>query len=190
MTTKKGTELTTFYPEPGDFCCVKLDGATGWAISLGEKLNGGGFSEFDHVLGYVGNGEVIQTNPGGAKKYAYSDVHYPVMLWSTGHVQLTSAQRTAICEAAYSYLGTGYSAADYFALAAHHLHLPGIMWDDTHFESLRTYIGSSNRMICSQYWDRCYEDAGIELFTDNRWDGYVTPADMAAVIRTGYPSNG
>jgi len=38
-------------------------------------------------------------------------------------------------------------------------------------------------MICSQLVAWCYEQAGIQLFSDERrWEGYVTPADLAELV--------
>jgi hypothetical protein len=37
-------------------------------------------------------------------------------------------------------------------------------------------------MICSQLVDFCYAKAGVRLFADNRWEGYVTPADLAGLL--------
>ena len=66
---------------------------------------------------------------------------------------------------------------DYFALALHRLGIPA--------PELKRYIGSSKHLICSQLVDLVYAEAGIHLFTDNRWPGYVTPADLANLILKG-----
>src|SRR5258708_29450415 len=80
-------------------------------------------------------------------------------------------QRTAICLAARSNIGVGYSWADYMAIAAHRLHIPS--------PGLRDFIADSTHQICSQLIDTCYADAGVHLFADGRWPGYVTPADRS-----------
>ena len=72
-------------------------------------------------------------------------------------------------------MGVPYSFADYAALAAHRLHIPA--------PGLREFIGSSKSMICSQLVDQCYVDAGVHLFRDSRWPGFVTPAALAGLIR-------
>ncbi len=33
-------------------------------------------------------------------------------------------------------------------------------------------------MICSQLVDQSYQDAGVHLFSDGRWSGYVTPGAL------------
>jgi hypothetical protein len=95
-------------------------------------------------------------------------------LWSTGHIELTEPQRAAIVKKALACKGIPYSAIDYVALAMHRLHLPA--------PGLREYIESSEHLICSQLVDMCYRLAGVHLFSDNRWPGYVTPADLANLI--------
>jgi hypothetical protein len=179
------TAMITLIPEPGDFACVPVGGLAGPLISFGEWLNGSAFGHYDHAYIYVGNpagrpparyGYKAQAEPGGAQirplnSYADQDLG---ALWSTGKIALTPAQRDAIVAAALRYLGTPYSFLDYAALAAHRLGVPA--------PGLRSYIASTGHVICSQYDDQCYADAGVHLFTDGRWPGYVTPADLAALV--------
>ena len=96
--------------------------------------------------------------------------------WSTGIILLNGQQRAKITFSALQYVGTPYSAADYFAMAAKRLHLGPLI------PGLRNYVQTSKHMICSQLVDRCYLDGGVQLFDDGRWDGYVTPADLANLL--------
>jgi hypothetical protein len=89
-------------------------------------------------------------------------------------VELTDEQRAAVAGAARGYVGVGYSFLDYAAIAAHRFRLP-IPW-------LRKYVASSKHLICSALVDKCLQDAGVQLWDDGRWNGYVTPADLAALI--------
>ena len=163
-------------PEPGDFAVVSAGGIGGPLIDLAERLNGAGpFAAYQHAFIYTGHGggeDIIQAEPSGA---AYGPLTgHAETLWSTGRIRLTTVQRTAIVAAADGYVGTPYSFLDYAALAAHHWHVrvPG----------LRRYIAATGHMICSQLADRCYQDAGVHLFADHRWNGYVTPPDLARII--------
>lgn len=63
-----------------------------------------------------------------------------------------------------------YSVADYFALAAHRLHIPA--------PHLKRYVRSSGHMICSQLADAAAAEGGWHLFEDGRWPGDVTPGDL------------
>lgn len=163
-------------PLPGDFAVVRMGGRGGRAIRIGQWLNGDGFADFEHAFVYVGNEELVEAQPGGAELRplsVYTDGR-PVR-WSTGRFPLTDHQRRAIVAAALGYVGTPYSVVDYFALAAHRFHLPvGPL--------LRAYVADSRHMICSQLVDQCYQDAGVHLFSDGRWPGYVTPADLANLL--------
>jgi cell wall-associated NlpC family hydrolase len=156
-----------------------MSGDAGKLIRLGQLLNGDGFGDYEHAFIYIGDygttgdlaAQIVEAEPGGARRTA---LNYSSVLWSSGKIPLTDAQRAAIVTAAKKYVGTPYSAADYFALAAHRLHIPA--------PGLRAYVASSGHMICSQLVDACYADAGVHLFSDGRWPGYVTPGALADLL--------
>jgi len=161
--------------EAGDFACVSMGGAGGRLIGFAERLTGSAYSEYQHAFVYAGGGQVVQAEPGGAVASPLGG--YGKIVWSTGRIALTPAQRTAICAAAMrctSPRPVGYSWLDYLAIALHHLRVPA--------PGLRRYIGDTRHMICSQLVDQCYADAGVHLFADGRWPGYVTPADLAGLL--------
>lgn len=170
---------------PGDFCCIPISGPVGTLISIGEWLNGSAFGNYDHAEIYVSmpdangpHGYTFGAYPGGAALVALPcpPEQLSGALWSSGHIQLTNEERAAIVANALSLKGTPYSALDYFALAGHHFHLPVPL--------LRHYIASSKHMICSQLVDYVYSESGVNLFTDKRWPGFVTPADLSVVIKS------
>jgi cell wall-associated NlpC family hydrolase len=160
-------------PQPGDFAVIPIPGAAGKLISIGEWLNGDGFGDYDHAEIYVGNNQTIGAYPGGAALLGLPEIQSG-WLWSTGHITLTDAERAGIVSQAMACRGVPYSSLDYFALAAHRLHIPAPL--------LKNYVASTKHMICSQLVDYCFMQAGVHLFTDGRWPGYVTPANLAAVI--------
>lgn len=161
-------------PQPGDFAVCRMGGTAGKLVSLGEWLCGDRFTRFGHAFIYAGGGHVTEVEPGGARSVPLSAARYGDTLWSTGRIPLTGTQRAAICLAARFYIGVGYSWLDYVAIAGHRLRIPA--------PGLQSYIASTKHQICSQLVDQCYADAGVHLFSDGRWPGYVTPADLAAVI--------
>jgi hypothetical protein len=196
--------------QPGDFCCVPVSGEGGKLIRLGEKLDGSAFTQYQHAEIYVGNSlpefatglktvfrgkmaDLYNTPPlpqRVSSKYGWTFGAYPGgarltelecppeklygSLWSSGVIPLTGEQRNGIVGAAMSCAGIGYSALDYFALAAHRLGMKD--------PALRRYIASTGHMQCAQLVDYCYDKAGVHLFDDGRWYGYVTPADLAGLI--------
>ena len=164
-------------PLPGDFCCVSAGGFAGPVVGAAQRflLVGGIYSEYEHAFIFTGLGgdrAVIQAEPTGT---AYDPLRpHAKMLWSTGAFRLTSEQRTAIVAAATSYLGVDYSFADYLAIGLHRWHIP--------VPHLQAYIASTRHMICSQLVDQCYLEAGVHLFEDGRWPGFVSPSDLARLI--------
>lgn len=177
---------TPINAKPGDFFLVSFDGPNpnltdvpywlshGGAIRIGQYLDGGGFAQFEHAAIYVGGGKVIQASNNGVNLSDIRTAHKSnndLTFWSSGLINPTDAQRAAIVKAAHGYIGTPYSWVDYAAIAAHHLDILGAD------KALKDYVASSKHMICSQLVDQCEADAGVHLF-DNRWAGYVTPADL------------
>jgi hypothetical protein len=170
--------------QPGDFCCVPISGYVGVLISIGEWLDGSGFNDYDHAEIFIGEpdmygpyGYTIGAYPGGAAKVALPvpPEKLPHALWSSNALELTTEARAAIVANAKNSIGVPYSSLDYFALVSHRLHIPA--------PGLKDYIASSHHMICSQLVDYIYMHSGVHLFTDNRWPGYVTPADLANLIK-------
>jgi cell wall-associated NlpC family hydrolase len=163
-------------PEPGDFEVVPVGGDAGRLIRIGQFLNCDGFKNYEHARLYLGDGKCVEARPGGAQivKWDPNDGG----LWSTGLFHITDVDRTLIVSAGYEYgyAHTPYSAVDYFALVAYRLKI-GLL-----VPGLREYVETSKHMICSQLVDKCYQDAGVQLFDDKRWNGYVTPAALATLI--------
>ena len=166
-------------PQPGDFAVVTAGGIPGRLVRLAELANGSGpYSDYQHAFIYIGgDGQIIQAEPGGTS-YGQLTAHGETM-WSTGLFDLTGEQRDKICDAARGYVGVGYGWLDYIALILHRFHIP--------IPRLRAFIQSTNTMICSQEVDRCWQDAGVQIFNDHRWNGWVTPADLARRLSEAKP---
>lgn len=164
-------------PQPGDFGLVKMGGETGKLIRFGQWLNGDGFADYEHAFVFIGPGQpgqIVEAEPGGAI-VSPAGKYGGAVLWSSGKIALTAVQRRTIVQSAKRYEGTPYSFADYAALAARRLRIPA--------PGLKAYVASSGHMICSQLVDQCYADAGVQLFDDKRWPGYVTPGDLYQLLK-------
>lgn len=167
-------------PQPGDFEVVPTGGEGGILIQVAQILSNSGRGNYEHVRLYLGDGKIVEAEPGGAVIRPY-DVHQnDGGLWSTGLIKLTFTQRQLIVSAGVEYgmRHVGYSAADYFAIAAYKFKI-GLL-----VPGLKAYVQSSKRMICSQLVDQCYQDAGVQLFDDKRWSGDVTPGDLADLLQS------
>ena len=157
----------------GDIGLVPNPGDVGRMIGLGERLLGSSSKacKYRHAVIAVAVDDsgvrAVGAEPGGAR-YEFYGPDDGVLWWSPPG--LSDAQRRCIAADARKLIGTPYSFADYAAIAAHRLHIPLL--------GLRTYIADSRHMICSQLCDRVYQDAGVQLFADGRWNGWVTPADI------------
>lgn len=172
--------MSTSEPGIGDLGCVSIVGEAGILIRVGQFLNKVNWKPWtwrklwkrarsEHVFVYVGGGQIVEAEPGGARPASLSEYADRPIIW----VRCPDQYRQAVANAAISYIGTGYSAADYFALALHRFHIPA--------PGLRRRIQSSGRMICSQLGDRAAHNGGWILFDDGRWDGFVEPIDIAAL---------
>jgi hypothetical protein len=155
-------------PQPGDIGLTNITGPVGWAIRAAQWLNGDGYTPYEHAFVVLPAGLLIEAQPGGA-------AIRPLTAYDARHVAyvsppLTGGQRTLIAETAASLRGTPYSFLDYLAIAAHRLRLP--------VPGLRRYVAATGHLICSQLADEAYRRAGVHLFADGRWPGYVTPADL------------
>ncbi len=156
-------------PQPGDIGLTQIPGPVGWLIKFGQWLNGDGWGRFQHAFVVLPDGRLIEAYPRGARVRPLSeyDGQQTVYVHPEG---LTDTQRQAICAAALKYQGVPYSGLDYLALAAHRFRLP--------VPGLRRYVASTGHQICSQLCDQAYQDAGVWLFDDGRWPGYVDPQSL------------
>lgn len=153
-------------PAVGTIGLAGVHGSVGRLIEIGEWLNGDGFGTWEHAfLTLSPNTDVIiEAEPGGAR-FGHWSV-YPEIYWCHNIRALPGLDGVSVARHATKYLGTPYSFLDYFALAAHRLHIPA--------PALQSYIADSGHMICSQLVTQAHLDDGFKLFP-NEWPGYVTP---------------
>jgi cell wall-associated NlpC family hydrolase len=154
-------------PKPGDFGLTRIAGKTGRLVSIGQRVIGSG-SYYTHAFVYVGNGEIIEAEPGGARRSTLQEGKH--VAYSA--IPLSCSRRSSIVRAAVALIGTPYSFLDYVAIGARRL---------AHIDALERFVEDSHHMICSQLVDEVYRRAGIELFP-NRIPGDVTPGDLAKLI--------
>lgn len=152
-------------PNIGDFGLVRTNGWMAWAIRFGTH------STVNHAFIYVGNGKIIEAEPGGAR---ISDVSkYSNIIWSTGLVTDPTVG-ARIARWAEAQVGVPYGWLDIAALT---LDAAGIR-----FAVVDHRIERMDRLICSQLVDKAYRLAGVHLFKDGRLSGEVTPGDLLTVL--------
>jgi len=159
---------------PGTIGLVPMGGPGGRVIRLGQWLDGDGFSDFEHAFVYLGDGQLLEAEPGGARivPLRYRGIH-----WCEGIYGLLAASLKAqaacppgMLATARDLTGVPYSWLDYAALFAHRLRIPA--------PGLRGYIASTGHLICSQLADVLYQRLGAQIYDDRRWNGYVTPGSL------------
>jgi hypothetical protein len=185
--------IITAPPQPGDFLCLPIGGPVGKLVEVGQFLAGQKLQPYEHAEIWVD--EADAATPGGYTYSAYPDgqCRQPLgapspyfeygSLWSSGLIDLTDAQRTGIVNWCKAHATVGYSALDYFELAAARLRL------DLVLPPLRHAIEGSHQLICSQYVALAYlEGAGVNLF-NGVWDGLVMPMQLASLLESKLPQS-
>lgn len=153
-------------PERGDYFVTSTGGKVALIIRL--ILH----SPVNHAGVYVGGGFIVEGQPGGAR--LGHSASYPHAIWST--IDLTPTERAAICRKALALQGTQYSFLDIAALA----YAKVLKRATPPF--IKRRVERSDRLICSQLVDLCYQAAGIHLFADGHPAEDVTPGDLYDLI--------
>lgn len=155
-------------PLPGDIGCTQIQGDVGWLIRLGEHLNGDKFAQFQHAFVAIGNGQIVEAEPGGARIADLSEYDARTVVW----VRCPPEDGAEVAQAARNLVGTPYGFWDYAALAAHHFHLP--------IPGLKRFVNSPATLICSQLCVVAARRGGWDLLEPTP-AGFVTPAELAAL---------
>lgn len=158
-------------PHPGDIGLVVMRGDLGRLIRVGQWLDGDGFENYEHAFVYLGDGSLVEAEPGGARRDSSARYESFDVAW----LPCPPRSRSAVADAARQLVGTPYSFLDYAALATHRVHVPA--------PGLRRYIGDTGHLICSQLADEAARRGGWHLFDDDRWPGYVTPGALFQLAR-------
>lgn len=157
-------------PQIGDIGLYHITGPIGVGVDLGQ-LFAGDSSHWTHAFMVVQDRQVLEAEVSGAVLTPLDYYLERQVVWSTGKIALTDAQRVTANEVALTLVGTPYSFLDYFALSAHRLHVPSTRLDK--------YVASSKHMICSQMVDYIWSQVGVHMFTDDRLPQNVTPGNIA-----------
>ena len=157
--------MTAYQPKPGDLGLVSIKGGAGVLIRIGQWLNGDGFENYEHVFVLDEDEYIVEARPGGAVRVKMCH-SWAETLW----IPCPDGLGIHVAIAARALVGTPYSFLDYFAIAAHRLHIPS--------KRLREYVKSTKHMICSQLADVAAAAGGWRIFKDGRLPQDVTPGDL------------
>lgn len=160
-----------YQPKPADIALTQIHGPVGFGIRAAQFLLGDGFGDFEHALQYLGGGQIIEAEPGGARIVDIAEYDPRTLVW----LRCPDQYREAVVAAARELEHTPYSFLDYDAIALHHFHVPA--------PGLQHYIADTGHMICSQLVDEAARRGGWQLFDDKRWSGFVVPGDIWGLIR-------
>lgn len=170
----------TYTPMVGDIGCVPMAAPGGPLILAGQQILRRIYHDrlpakacdYQHAFTYGGQGFVFEARPGGAGFRELAEYDADNILWLPQ--PLSVQQRQTAQELMNAKIGTPYSVVDYGAIAVHAL---GWQWCADWAES---YVKDDGHMICSQMCDWIQNQLGNHLFLDGRWEGFVTPMDLAA----------
>lgn len=154
----------TAEPGVGDIGVTQIRGDVGFLIRLGQLINGSGWADFEHAFTYVGDGRIVEAEPGGAREADLSEYDARTVVW----VRCPDECRDAVAAAARGLIGTPYSGLDYVAIAAHRFHIPGF----------KRVALSTSSMICSTLTVIAARRGGWPLLMPTP-AGYVVPDDLA-----------
>lgn len=157
--------------KPGRIGLTNIPGVLGWGIKFAQFCCGDGFNPWEHAFVDLGDGTMIYAEPGGAVIKPLSDYDdQPVYYCDNIYRTIDPVLGKRIAREARSLEGVPYSFADYADLLWHQLGFSD--------KALKRSIASSGHMICSQLADTAYFRAGVHIFNDGRWPGYVKPGDL------------
>lgn len=152
-------------PQPGDIGLVPIKGGVGLAIRLGQWLNGSGFANYEHAFVFVGQGQIVEAEPDGARLANLDEYDGRTIAW----LRCPAEHRQAVADAARSFIGRPYGFLDYAVIAAHHWHLP--------IPGLRRVASSTSTIICSALAVAAARAGGWGLLGTEPV-GFVTPDDL------------
>lgn len=161
-----------YAPKRGDIGLTQIEGEVGKWIRRGQWLIGDGYYDIEHAVVFVDEdlqgrtNRIIEAEPGGALNSPLTRYKPGAVVW----LRCPDEFRESVARAALGLEGVPYSFADYAAIGAHRLHVPA--------PGLKTFVGATGHMICSQLADEAAARGGWHLFADGRWPGYVTPSNL------------
>lgn len=167
-------------PQPGDFMvCAHTGGSLAARIESGI-IRWGTDAPVSHAAVYVGDGMIVQAEPGGADRVPVS--LHPNAVWSTDAAitQPTAAQRATIVKTALAMMGVPYGWLDIVAIAVAQRRAGRVVDPTVPLDHQPWWVRrlmSGGRVICSQLVTISWRAAGIPLCAPQP-AGLVSPGDL------------
>lgn len=156
-------------PPAGVYGCVKTGGFVAWLIRTVTR------SWADHVFVSIGNGQIVEAEPGGVRIRDVSEYAGCRIEYNTGE-PLTDLQRAAVAEYAESKRGEPYA---WTADAVDGLRCLGLRW-----QILAWFERARRSVMCSELAAQAGQYAGLDWLCGQEDSACVTPADLARRINT------
>lgn len=159
-----GAQIMTA-PLAGDYAVVRTGGWQAAVIRIVTR------SHYNHAFIYVGDGQIVEAQPGGARlvQNSYDAAH---VRYST--VTLSPGERVFIVNNAKRLVGVPYGWLDIVSVGLLQFHIRPFF--------LRERVRTSKNLICSQLVDFTFLLSGVHLLNDGRLPMDVTPGDLDHLI--------
>lgn len=154
-------------PPAGVYGCVKTGGFVAWLIRAVTR------SYADHVFIALGDGQIVEAEPGGVRIRDISEYTGCRIELNTGET-MTDMQRAAVAEFAKSKRGEPYA---WTADAVDGLRCLGLRW-----RILARFERARRSVMCSELAAQAGQYAGLDWNCGYDNPACVTPADLARRI--------
>lgn len=178
-------------PLVGDFFVSNTGFGAGFKSKFMAKVvQYGTDSAVNHAGVYVGNGKVVEAQPGGARYADLSLYQGDGTIWAEGLFLPYEDAGWLVADEAVRMIGTPYGYKDILAIALAQPRFERLFgvdlidnfvdWEDQPWWVKR--LARKDRLICSQLVDEAYRLAGIHLYNDGRLSQLVSPGDLHRLI--------
>lgn len=166
-----------------------------WVTSTRDQYGKFHDAKVNHAVVFVGDidgrdgPQLVQAQPGGAA-FDRWDAYGDAMIWLTDideagtgiPIAPTTIQQSQIVEFAKdcAIKKIGYNYLDFLAIALAQQRFGDVV-SDSKPSWWAKRLANPKHLICSQLADAAYSFAGIQLFSDHRLSGLVSPADLLSL---------
>lgn len=196
----------------GSWVDREIGGAIRWFTATTTQYHGLSDSPVNHAVMYVGDGKLVQAEPGGARladwdsyghdmiwldtMYECETIRTPKLLnksyMTSPNLQQplepTDAQRMLIASAGkrFATLGIQYNYLDFLAIARAQQRFGRAQFNPLKPPWWAKRLADNTRLICSQLCDYAWTLSGVHLY-NGRLPGLVSPEDLFIAANLNLP---